>query len=275
MSWIHGFTGEKGGVGKSLVALAAAEYLLQKGKRFIVCETDRSNGDVGRAFDNKHEVIRPYFVEDSDEIDSADELLDVALGGADIIVNTPAQSHRAIAKWLSLGSAELAIEDGVKFCFWFVTSGEQDSINLFLESLKAFDGIPHVLVRNQHFTDRLTYDYSDPDTWEPIKEAIATYNVPIINFPKITPGDNDYIRAHSLTFGEAITNPEGLRPAARSRVKRVITSFGKQLDALEVFKNEQPAKREPEFVPESDGGKKRGRTTARKGSNGRARNPKG
>lgn len=261
MNWIHGFTGEKGGVGKSLVALAVAEYFKQRLKRFTVCEADRSNGDVGRACDGKFNVIRPYFVEDSDEIDKADELLEAALGGVDLIVNTPAQSHRAIAKWLSLGSAELAIEEGVKFCFWFVTSGEQDSVNLFIESLKEFGGVPHVLVRNQHFTSRLTYDFSDPEAYAPVKEAIEAYKVPVVYFSRFAPGDLDFIKAHSLTFGEAVAREGGLSIASRSRVKRALDSFFVQLDSLEVFRREQPETK-GESVPKSNGGKKRSRAKA-------------
>ncbi|MEM9448647.1 MAG: hypothetical protein AAGA75_08940 [Cyanobacteria bacterium P01_E01_bin.6] len=255
MSKIHGITGEKGGVGKSLIALAIAEQLRKRGDEFVICETDRSNGDVGNAFDGKREVIRPYFVEDVDQIDQADQLLDVALRGVDIVMNTPAQSHRPIAKWLSLGSADLALSEGVQLYFWFVTSGERDSVNLFIESLQEFQGIPHILIRNEHFTDRLTYDYSDPNTWPAIKEAVDTYQVPVITFPRLGPADIDFMKAHALTFGEALEPTSGLSIGGRSRIFRALNTLFAQLDALEVFKTHEPP--QPERTTAKRGRKKR------------------
>ncbi|ESA36557.1 mobilization protein [Leptolyngbya sp. Heron Island J] len=238
MPWIHNSCGEKGGVGKSIVSLALAEYFLRLGKAPLICEADRSNGDVGRAFEGKQRVIYPYFTEDSDQIDKADTLLDEVLASnTDAVVNSPAQSHRALVQWLSQGSADLAIEEGIKLCFWFVTSGEYDSVTLFLESLQEFDGIPHILIRNRHFTDRLTYDYSDPDVNESLGTALQAYKVPVIYLPRFGTADLDFLKAHSLTFGEAISRESGLTIAARSRVKRALTTFFSQLDALEVLTN--------------------------------------
>ncbi|NET38235.1 MAG: mobilization protein [Cyanothece sp. SIO1E1] len=241
MPWIHIAGGEKGGVGKSLVSFALIQYYLQQLKQIILCEADRSNGDVGRAFDGKITVTRPYFTEDADQIDKADAVIDTALtSGVDAVVNSPAQAHRAVVQWLAQGSADLALEEGVKLCFWFVSSGEYDSVALFLESLKEFSGVPHVFIRNGFFTDRLTYDFSDPEAHQPIKDALSAHQVPVVHFPRFAPGDLDFVKAHNLTFGEAMSREGGLSIAARSRIKRALNSFFIQLDSLEFFKNEQP-----------------------------------
>ena len=268
MPWIHISCGEKGGVGKSIVSLALAEYHLKAEKPLIICEADRSNGDVGRAFDDKATVTRPYFTEDADHIDKADAVLDIVLtNGSDAVVNSPAQSHRAIVQWLSQGSLDLAMEEeDIKLCFWFVTSGEYDSVALFLESVKEFTGVPHILVRNGFFTDRLTYDYSNPDAYEPMKEAIATHNIPVVHLTRFAPADLDFIKAHNKTFGEAISKEGGLTIAARSRVNKVLDSFFTQLDVLEIFSH---GPSEPKSAPggtkstrKSTTRKKRSRKTA-------------
>ncbi|NEQ53833.1 MAG: hypothetical protein F6K11_27500 [Leptolyngbya sp. SIO3F4] len=263
MPWIHIISGEKGGVGKSIISLALPEVLRAKGSEFVICEADRSNGDVGAAFEGKHKVIYPYFVEDADQIDQADEVLEVALSGANVIVNTPAQSHRAIAKWFSFGSAELAIEEGVNICFWFVTSGEHDSVSLFMDSLKEFKGFPHVLIRNEHFTERIIRDYSNPDAWEPIAEAIKQHKVPLVNFPKLPPGDIDYIKTNYFTFQDVIEKKGGLTSGSVSRVRRTIKAFSKQVE--QVFEHDH-FKRTDNPVPEPSEGKKRTRSNKAKAS---------
>ncbi|NEP20012.1 MAG: hypothetical protein F6J97_24510 [Leptolyngbya sp. SIO4C1] len=240
---IHLITGEKGGVGKSQVALAFIAFYTTQNRPLVICEADRSNGDVGRATDGKdgHTIIYPHFTENTDHIDKADSMLDAVLTQhSDAIVNCPAQAHRAIVQWISQGSADLAIEEGIQFCFWFVTSGEYDSVALFLQSLKEFPTIPHVLVRNAFFTDRLTYDYSGPLRSKDLKKAIDGHRVPVIELPRFMPSDLDFIKAHALSFTEAIQN-KGLTIAARSRVKRALDHFFTQLTPLEVLTNEPTA----------------------------------
>jgi len=241
MPQIHLVVGEKGGVGKSQVALALAAYYTLRGEMIVVCEADRSNGDVGRALEGKdgHTVLYPYFSEDNNHTDKADEMLDAVLEHSTAaIVNCPAQSHRAIVQWIEQGSTNLAMEFGVTLHFWFVTSGGYDSISLFLESLNEFSSIPHILVRNTFFTEPLTYDYSDPEKNEPVAKALTQYSVPVVRFPRFATSDLDYIKAHNLTFLEAINQP-GLKIAARSRVKQALAKFVDSITPLEVF-NEQP-----------------------------------
>lgn len=273
MAYIHNSCGEKGGVGKSIFSLILAEYYLQRGKVPLICEADRSNGDVGRAFEGKQKVIYPYFTEDSDEIDKADAILESVLAGnSDAIVNSPAQSHRALVQWLSQGSADLAIEEGIQLCFWFVTSGGYDSVTLFLESLQEFDSIPHILIRNRHFTDRLTYDYSDPAANETLRTALGAYQVPLVYLPRFAAADLDFLKSHALTFGEVLSRDGGLTIAARSRVKRALTTFFSQLDALEVFSHDTPRDRTSENgaepAPKATSRKKRSRAKKSVGDSG-------
>ena len=235
MTDVHGVVGEKGGSGKSIFSLCLADYLEQHDHNFVICDADRSNGDVGNAYEGKQKVIRSCFTENTNEIYRADEILEVALNGADILLNTPAQSHRAIHKWFSLGSASLALEEGINFYFWFVTSGSQDSINLFLKSLEEFQDIPHCLVRNGHYTDPLTYDYSDPESWPLVKEAIEAYGVPVVYLPALDNYSIDVVRNHRLTLTEAREGSKELGICPRSRLRKGLEKIHEQLDKLEVF----------------------------------------
>lgn len=255
----HLITAEKGGVGKSVVALALADYLLTRGEQFTVCETDRSNGDVGAAFEGKHAVIYPYFSEDFDEIESADILIETALEGKSIVVNTPAQCHRAMVRWMADGVLSLSREAGFKLLIWFVTSGSKDSISLFLQSLDAFPEIPHILVRNQHFDNR-KFDYSDPDAWEPIRDVLTARSVPVVIFPKFPAALIDHLKTLALTFAEAgEKQTEGISVLNKQRIKARLTSFYAQLNTLEVFTDATPEpkstrrKKRPPFQADAAG----------------------
>ncbi len=51
MNPIYMVSGSKGGVGKSIVAMALLDYLCQIGKECLLIETDNSNPDVYKAYE--------------------------------------------------------------------------------------------------------------------------------------------------------------------------------------------------------------------------------
>jgi hypothetical protein len=240
MPIIHGIGGEKGGCGKSQVALAIAAFYESQSAKFVVCEADRSNGDVGRAYEGKVPVINAFYTENPDETENADGIIEAVLTHqCDLVLNYPAQAYRGFQLHVDQGSLDFAVEQGVKFVIWFVTTGEYDSISLLLQSVQEMP-FQHILVRNQYFTDRLAHDYSDPVKNEPVAEALSKFSVPVVNFPKFTHSDVDLLRSHALTFMEAI-NGDHFKIAARSRLHRGLRTFLTQLESLEVFNHEPPA----------------------------------
>ena len=235
---IHLIMGEKGGVGKSEVALALIDFYTQRGEQIVVCEADRSNGETGPAVEGKngHTVIYPYFSENPAQTSGADELLDAAIeNGVATIIDCPAQSLSAIAQWIADGSIEIALEDGIEPHFWFVTNGQRSSMGLLLESIQTFPTTPHILVRNHFMIQGLTYDYSAPEGNPEVAAILAEHQIPVLNFPCFQTRDIEYRKAGKLTFLEAVEARPGAQRATRSRIRSRLKEFFSELAPLPLF----------------------------------------
>jgi hypothetical protein len=241
---IHLVTGEKGGVGKSLTSQSLIAYHFATQQPFIVVECDRSNGDVGEACSGKHNVFHARFTNNPDQLSTADIVLEAVLGQqSHAIVNLPAQSTEGLKAWLETGSLDAAAMSDVRFVIWIVTNGEKDSIGLFYKAVEAFGSvIPHILVRNTYFTEKLKYDFSDPERNDSLAEVLTRLSVPIVTLPRFTPTDLDIIRTHQLTLTEAVESSL-LGVVSRSRVYRSLKEFFAQLNTLEVFSDDLTKKR--------------------------------
>jgi hypothetical protein len=149
MSKIHFIGGEKGGVGKSVVARLLVQWAIDKELPFLAVDADESHGALLRHYSTYSrgvDLARP---------ESADEIMSLALD-ADrrVIVDLPAQSDRLVAAWLSeAGVLDLAQESSVDVVFWHVMDDGKDSISTLGRLLerpvaKARSNVRFVIVEN-------------------------------------------------------------------------------------------------------------------------------
>ena len=199
MGTIHLIDGEKGGVGKSLVARTMIQYCLDKNFPMIAVETDRSNPDVAGIY--KGVCQYAVFSENERQADRADRVFEMAVEKP-VIVNLAAQAHRAVKDWIDKNHLmEIAPEHGVKFCKWFVCNGGYDSVNLFVQSLNSYDSrMHHVLVRNWGVCDEWTQVEED----ESLKKLIKKQRFDVINFPKLAYKEGYIINQKRMRFDEAL-----------------------------------------------------------------------
>ena len=124
MSKLHFIGGEKGGVGKSVVARLCAQYFIDHGLPFQALDADASHGALLRHYS---EFTRPV---DLERPESADEILTLATDGdRRVLVDLPAQSDRPLSKWISeVAVLEAARETGVGVTFWHVMDDGKDSL---------------------------------------------------------------------------------------------------------------------------------------------------
>ena len=197
MAIINLIDGEKGGVGKSWVARTMLQYLKDRAIPLAGIEADRSNPTVLNIYKDSKAA---FFSENEKMADVPDSIFDYAIKKT-VVVNLPAQAHRAVSQWISTkGLLDLGKEHGVSFIKWFVSDGESDSIELFIESLEHYQGyITHVFIKNWGRCDEWGYFHEH----EAIQKAIAEYGVAVIDFPKLGDGRRIEINAKRLTFDEA------------------------------------------------------------------------
>ena len=93
---IHFIGGEKGGVGKSLMARVLAQYLIDRELPFLGFDTDRSHGALMRFYAG---YASPVAV---DKVESLDAIVEAAVDqpGRRILVDLAAQTHDPLATWM-------------------------------------------------------------------------------------------------------------------------------------------------------------------------------
>ena len=147
MSTIHLIGGEKGGVGKSVVARVLAQYFIDKELPFLGFDTDRSHGSLLRFYSD---YASPVVV---DKYESLDAIVEAATEQPEkrILVDLAAQTHQPLVKWMEeSGVLDMAGEHGLAFCYWHVMDSGKDSVDLLRLLLDRFGSrLPYVLVLNQ------------------------------------------------------------------------------------------------------------------------------
>jgi CobQ/CobB/MinD/ParA family nucleotide binding protein len=145
VSHIHFVGGEKGGVGKSVVARLLAQWFLDRALPIAAVDADVSHGTLLRSY---KEFTQPV---DLDVLASADEIVNRALAAErSVVVDLPAQSGRALERWIESGDvARFAREAGIRLTLWHVTDGSFDSIRDLERTLDRWtDAFSYVAVKN-------------------------------------------------------------------------------------------------------------------------------
>ncbi len=146
MAHIHFIGGEKGGVGKSLVARLLAQHFIDGARDFAGFDTDRSHGALMRFYAGYAQALV------LDRPESLDPVLEAALAqpGRPVLVDLAAQTLDPLVRWMDdAGVPELAAESGVSITHWHVMDAGRDSTDLLRRVLDRLEGrVGHVLVRN-------------------------------------------------------------------------------------------------------------------------------
>jgi hypothetical protein len=142
MSTIHFVGGEKGGVGKSVVARLLAQHFIDKNIPFMALDADGSHGSLLRHY---AEYTQPI---DLHDVSSADEILTLATeGDRRVLVDLPAQSDRALSSWIAeAGVLDLARECGAEVVFWHVMDDGKDALITLDRLLSRYGAAAHYCI---------------------------------------------------------------------------------------------------------------------------------
>lgn len=172
--------GSKGGVGKSKLAFALIDYLLDEEKQVVLLETDTSNPDVFKAH-QPHENDRLICKEA--DLDSADGWIEL-VNAADefpnhyLVINSAARSNIGLAKYGATLRETLAELDRNLLTFWIINR-QRDSIELLRGFLNVFpDTLVHVC-RNLYFGEPEKFErYNSSKSRELIERKGQTLDFP-------------------------------------------------------------------------------------------------
>jgi hypothetical protein len=228
MSTIHFIGGEKGGVGKSVVARLLAQYCIDKRLPFAAVDADGSHATFTRYYS---EYVRPV---DLYKPEGADEILTLAMD-ADrrVLVDLPAQSHRSLSAWIDEGGVfEVAREAGVKMVFWHVIDDGKDSVATLGRLLEHHGtGASYCVVKNLgRGKDFSLFEAS------PVRAAARALNVHVLELTELASSAMQKIDRLDASFWAAVHNPsyapETLTRMDRQRVKVWLQSWYDQLAGL-------------------------------------------
>jgi len=216
MSAIHLIGGEKGGVGKSVVARVLAQYMIGNKIPFIGFDTDRSHGSLLRFYSD---YASPTII---DNYQSLDTIMEVASAtpGQRILVDLAAQTHHPLAKWMDeSGVLELADELGISLTYWNVMDSGKDCVDLLDKLLDQYGSrLNYILVQNQIRDDSFTLLESSG-----VKERALALNARVITLKRLHAPVMTKIDGGSSSFWAAMNkdteNPNALGLLERQRVK--------------------------------------------------------
>ena len=227
MAKIHLIGGEKGGVGKSVVARVVAQYLIDQDTPFLGFDTDRSHGALLRFYSD---YASPVVV---DRYESLDLIVESAIANPDkrILVDLAAQTHEPLVKWLDeSGVLELAEETGYSLTYWHVMDSGKDSVDLLKKLLNRFGArLNYLVVLNQLRGDN--FDLFDQSG---AREQLAELGSPVITLKRLHEPVINKIDAGSTSFWAAKhrseTEGKGLGILERQRVKMWLNSAYAELE---------------------------------------------
>lgn len=216
MTNIHLIGGEKGGVGKSLVARLLAQYFIDKGIPFLGFDTDRSHSTLLRFY---QEFAAPLA---TDKFESLDGVVETAVAnpGHRILVDLAAQTHAPLVKWMEeSGVLDSLQELGLTVAYWHVMDSGRDSVELLKPLLDRFGSrLNYVIVLNQSRGE--TFDIFEKSE---VKTKAEELGAKIITLRKLYEPVMTKIDALNSSFWAAQNRPateaNGLGLLERQRVR--------------------------------------------------------
>jgi hypothetical protein len=216
MTQIHLIGGEKGGVGKSLVARLLAQFFIDNAMPFIGFDSDRTHGALLRFYGS---YASPILI---DNYESLDAIVEAASDDPErrILVDLAAQTNQGLTQWMEDSQLlEVAPEIGLNIRYWHVMDTGRDSVDLLKRLLDRHGTrLSYTLVLNEvRGNDFRILDASGE------KERALGMGASIVHLKRLHEISMIKIDAGSMSFWAVANKNEGdtsgLRLLERHRVK--------------------------------------------------------
>ena len=126
MGRLHWIGGEKGGVGKSVLARLLVQYWIDRAVDFAAFDTDRSHGALLRHYPGYSSPLDVHHLPELDQVVDALEA-----GAEEVVVDLAAQTEAALEDWLEAGDVVAMLDRmGHQVWTWYVVDDGKDSVRL-------------------------------------------------------------------------------------------------------------------------------------------------
>jgi hypothetical protein len=232
MSSLNFIGGEKGGVGKSVVARVLAQYFIDNQRPFTGFDTDRSHPSFTRFY---ADFASPVVVDRYEGLDTVVEAFDTEADDApapSVIVDLAAQTALPLSRWVQ-DSDLIALmgELGHAVNFWHVADGGVDSVALLERLVDTYGDAPnYIVVKN--YGRGSDFDYLDAS--EAMRRAQAA-GARVVSLPALHEASMQKVDRQNASFWAAGNNRSGehaLGLLERQRVKAWLRSVYAGFDGL-------------------------------------------
>ncbi len=216
MTNIHMVGGEKGGVGKSLVARLLAQYMIDNSIEFLGFDSDRSHGALLRFYAG---YSSPVLI---DKYESLDVIVEAATEKPErrILLDLAAQTNEQLMQWMDDSQLlEVASEIDLNIRYWHVMDSGKDSVDLLKRLLdKHGNRLHYTLVLNQLRGDDFRILENSGE-----KHRAEEMGASVVTLKRLHEASMIKIDSSSSSFWAAVNKSDGdtsgLRLLERQRVK--------------------------------------------------------
>jgi hypothetical protein len=232
MPSINFIGGEKGGVGKSVVARLLAQYFIDKGRPFTGFDTDRSHTSFTRFYANYAAPVVVDTYEGLDHIAGVYEEETPVGAPPSVIVDLAAQTAAPLARWVKDSDlVSLMASLGVTVNFWHVADAGKDSVDLLDRLVATYGAGPtYIVVKNLGRGS----DFSLLEDSAALRKAIALGGH-VISLALLHEASMRKIDRQNASFWAAIhttSGPDALGMLERQRVKTWLKGAYSALETL-------------------------------------------
>jgi len=218
MSSLNFIGGEKGGVGKSVVARVLAQYFIDNELPFTGFDTDRSHTTFTRFYQG---YASPVIVDRFESLDAIAQALVDHTGEStpSIIVDLAAQTASPVARWIKESDLlTLMAEMGITVNLWHIADSGKDSVDLLDRLIETYgEGPNYIVVKNEGRGS----DFSQLDHSEALQKALSK-GAHVVSLGQLHESSMRKIDRQDTSFWAAVhqtSGPEALGLLERQRVK--------------------------------------------------------
>ena len=223
--------GDKGGVGKSVVSLALLDRCLSREGSALLVETDTTNPDVWRSYEQEEGVLSESV--DLDRADGWIVLVNLCDRHRDraVIVNTAARNNAGVGAHGETLNGALG-ELGRPLVALWVINRQRDSLELLKRFLSAMPAATVHVLRNLYWGDETKFERYDGSE---LRKAVEARGGRSLNFPDLADRVADDLFSGRLSIAKALRDlPLGHRAELRRWQKACARALDAVLDAGEV-----------------------------------------